>query len=36
MKLLILSGPHAEFEPFKVPKGLDYDVVILAGNIVAP
>ncbi|MDP9967519.1 putative phosphodiesterase [Variovorax paradoxus] len=36
MKLLILSDLHAEFEPFEVPKGLDYDVVILAGDIVAP
>jgi len=36
MKLLILSDLHAEFEPFEVPDGLDYDVAILAGDIVAP
>ena len=36
MKLLILSDLHAEFETFEVPKGLDYDVAILAGDIVAP
>src|SRR5690349_2853057 len=36
MKLLILSDLHAEFETFDVPKGLDYDVAILAGDIVAP
>ena len=35
-KLLILSDLHAEFETFEVPKGLDYDVAILAGDIVAP
>ncbi|MEJ8814270.1 metallophosphoesterase [Variovorax ureilyticus] len=36
MKLLVLSDIHAEFEAFEVPKGLDYDVAILAGDIVAP
>jgi Icc-related predicted phosphoesterase len=36
MKLLILSDLHAEFETFEVPKGLDYDVAILAGDILAP
>ncbi|MDM0081696.1 metallophosphoesterase [Variovorax sp. J31P179] len=36
MKLLILSDLHAEFETFEAPKGLDYDVAILAGDIVAP
>lgn len=36
MKLLILSDLHAEFETFEVPKGLDYDVAIVAGDIVAP
>lgn len=36
MKLLILSDLHAEFETFEVPKGLAYDVAILAGDIVAP
>lgn len=35
-KLLILSDLHAEFESFEVPKDLDYDVAILAGDIVAP
>jgi Icc-related predicted phosphoesterase len=36
MKLLILSDLHAEFETFEVPKGLDYDVAIFAGDIVEP
>lgn len=36
MKLLILSDLHAEFETFEVPRGLGYDVAILAGDIVAP
>ena len=36
MKLLILSDLHAEFETFEVPKGLHYDVAVLAGDIVAP
>jgi predicted phosphodiesterase len=36
MKLLILSDLHAECEPFELPQGLDYDVAILAGDIVAP
>ena len=36
MKLLILSDLHAEFETFKVAKDLDYDVAVLAGDIVAP
>jgi Icc-related predicted phosphoesterase len=36
MKLLILSDLHAEFETFQVPKGIEYDVAILAGDIVAP
>jgi Icc-related predicted phosphoesterase len=35
MKLLIFPDLHAEFEPSEVPKGLDYDAVILAGDIVA-
>ncbi|WP_137860655.1 metallophosphoesterase [Variovorax sp. 3P27G3] len=36
MKLLILSDLHAEFETFEVAKDLDYDVAVLAGDIVAP
>lgn len=36
MKLLILSDLHAEFANFELPKGLDFDVAILAGDIVAP
>ena len=36
MKLLILSDLHAEFETFEVPRGLDYDVAVFAGDIVAP
>jgi Icc-related predicted phosphoesterase len=36
VKLLILSDLHAEFETFKVAKELDYDVAVLAGDIVAP
>jgi len=36
VKLLILSDLHAEFETFKVAKDLDYDVAVLAGDIVAP
>ncbi|WP_366919262.1 metallophosphoesterase [Variovorax ginsengisoli] len=36
MKLLILSDLHAEFETFELPQGLDFDVAILAGDIVAP
>lgn len=36
MKLLILSDLHAEFETFEVAKDLNYDVAVLAGDIVAP
>jgi hypothetical protein len=36
LKLLILSDLHAEFETFELPQGLDFDVAILAGDIVAP
>ncbi|MBT2321899.1 metallophosphoesterase [Variovorax paradoxus] len=36
MRLLILSDLHAEFETFEVQPDLDYDVAILAGDIVAP
>ncbi|SEA74365.1 metallophosphoesterase [Variovorax sp. YR216] len=36
MKLLILSDLHAEFETFESRKDIDYDVAVLAGDIVAP
>ena len=36
MKLLILSDLHAEFETFEVPRWLEYDVAVFAGDIVAP
>ena len=36
MKLLILSDLHAEFETFEVAKNLDYDVAVLAGDIIEP
>ncbi|MDQ0083774.1 putative phosphodiesterase [Variovorax boronicumulans] len=36
MKLLILSDLHTEFETFEVAKELDYDVAVLAGDMVAP
>ena len=36
MKLLILSDLHLEFEPFEPPQGLEFDVVILAGDIHSP
>lgn len=37
MKLLILSDLHLEFgEPLQLPRGLDYDLVVLAGDISAP
>ncbi|MEJ8850820.1 metallophosphoesterase [Variovorax rhizosphaerae] len=36
MKLLILSDLHVEFEEFRLPKDLDYDVAILAGDIHSP
>ena len=36
MKLLILSDLHFELEPFVLPHGLDFDVVILAGDIHSP
>lgn len=36
MKLLILSDLHLEFEPFEPPQKLDFDVVILAGDIHSP
>ncbi|MBT2326291.1 metallophosphoesterase family protein [Variovorax paradoxus] len=36
MTLLILSDLHLEFEPFEPPQGLDFDVVVLAGDIHSP
>lgn len=36
MKLLILSDLHLEFEPFVLPQDLDFDAVILAGDIHDP
>ena len=36
MKLLILSDSHLEFEPFEPPQKLDFDVVLLAGDIHSP
>lgn len=36
MRLLVLSDLHAEFETFAVAKDLDYDVAVLAGDILAP
>ena len=36
MKLLVLSDIHAEFGAFEVPKDVDYDAALLAGDIVAP
>jgi predicted phosphodiesterase len=36
MKLLILSDLHAEFNTFQVPENLEYDVVVLAGDILEP
>lgn len=33
MRLLIYSDLHLEFAPFSVPLGLEYDVVVLAGDI---
>ncbi|SEA74399.1 metallophosphoesterase [Variovorax sp. YR216] len=36
MRLLILSDLHLEFAPFELPKGLDFDVAILAGDIHSP
>ena len=35
MKLLILSDLHAEFETFEVAKDSDYDLIVLAGDIMA-
>ena len=36
MKLLVLSDLHLEFASFDVPSGIDYDAVILAGDIHSP
>ncbi|CAN7715488.1 metallophosphoesterase [Variovorax sp. LjRoot175] len=36
MKLLILSDLHLEFETFEPPQGLEFDVVVLAGDIHSP
>ncbi|SCK11216.1 Predicted phosphoesterase [Variovorax sp. HW608] len=36
MKVLILSDPHLEFSPFELPAGLEFDVVVLAGDIHSP
>ena len=36
MKLLILSDLHLEFHAFEPPKDVDFDVVILAGDIHDP
>lgn len=36
MKLLILSDLHAELDTFEVAKDLDYDVAVLAGDIMEP
>lgn len=37
MKLLVLSDLHLEFgEPYTVPEGLEFDAVILAGDISCP
>ncbi len=37
MKLLVLSDLHLEFGvDYSVPSGVDYDVVVLAGDIRSP
>ncbi len=36
MKLLVLSDLHLEFSDFEVPAGIDFDVALLAGDIVSP
>ncbi len=33
MKFLILSDLHTEFSPYVPPRGVDFDVVVLAGDI---
>ena len=36
LKLLVLSDLHLEFEPFEPLQGLEFDVVVLAGDIHSP
>jgi hypothetical protein len=36
MKLLVLSDLHLEFSDFEVPADADFDVALLAGDIVSP
>jgi predicted phosphodiesterase len=36
MKLLVLSDLHLEFSDLALPAGLDFDVAVLAGDIVCP
>ena len=36
MKLLLLSDLHLEFSPLRLPDSLDFDVAVLAGDIVCP
>jgi predicted phosphodiesterase len=36
MRILVLSDLHIEFGTFVVPEDVDYDVVILAGDIAVP
>lgn len=36
MKLLLLSDLHLEFSPLRLPPSLDFDVAVLAGDIVCP
>jgi len=36
MKILVLSDLHLEFADFEIPKGLEFDVAVLAGDIFNP
>jgi predicted phosphodiesterase len=36
MKLLVLSDLHLEFADLALPEGIDFDVAVLAGDIVCP
>jgi predicted phosphodiesterase len=36
VKVLILSDLHLEFAPFEPPQGLEFDAVVLAGDIHSP
>ena len=36
MKLLLLSDLHVELSPLRLPPALDFDVAVLAGDIVCP